>query len=265
MLEIQSEIVHLNSPLTEGFDDSISPLHIKSMGYNVAICTYCHIGLPFDWIVGHMKHNHGLKYTDERLLESLNISESTMIANEVQTWLKEHRVIHDAIDGIPILKGVGCSLCSYVAKKATVIYNQISEEHRNDVVGAKVVERTIQKVFQGRFKQYIQVDMNTENLDDDLPDWKQRLKEDFNRMMSKLSKTNPYSVIDGGIARQFLFISFEVQFLFLLFSFRPFRNDTYFHFCLSNHLFVPFYFPDASPLTRFQCPFLPSIHPFNRH
>ena len=70
-----------------------------------------------------------------------------------------------------------------------------------------------------------------------------------------------YSVIDGGIARQFLFISFEVQFLFLLFSFRPFRNDTYFHFCLSNHLFVPFYFPDASPLTRFQCPFLPSIHP----
>ena len=204
MLEIQSEIVHLNSPLTEGFDDSISPLHIKSMGYNVAICTYCHIGLPFDWIVGHMKHNHGLKYTEEQLLEHLDISEPTMMTDEVQTWLKEHRVIHDAIDGISMLKGVGCSLCSYVAKKATVIYNHISEEHRNDVVGAKVVERTIQKVFQGRFKQYIQVDMNTENLDDDLSDWKQRLKEDFDGMMSKLSTMNPSEGLDIRLMNAFI-------------------------------------------------------------
>ena len=52
-----------------------------------------------------------------------------------------------------------------------------------------------------------------------------------------------------------------MQFLFLLFSFRPFRNDTCFHFCLSNHLFVPFDFSDASPLTGSQFPFLTSIYP----
>ena len=155
--------------------------------YNIAICTDCCIGIPFDWIGGHMKDNHGLKCTERQVLECLNLMTRTMKSDEAQEWLSSHRIIRKPIDGVPVLRGFACSLCAYSGKKRRVLYNHISSVHKDENSKVTIVERQVQKPFQGRLKQYIQVEAGdeSETEDENIDEWKLQLNEDFTRLMEE--------------------------------------------------------------------------------
>ena len=55
------------------------PIPIKlDIIYNLAVCSDCCIGLPFEWIAGHLKDNHGLKTDSNEIIEYLNINKPFM-------------------------------------------------------------------------------------------------------------------------------------------------------------------------------------------
>jgi len=173
------------------------------MMYNIAICSDCHIGLPFEWIKGHMKDNHGLRCNENQILQQLNTTNPTMTATMAKEWLRENRILHDSIDGIPILQGFGCSICSYSAKKVAGIYKHISMTHRHETIHAVVVERKVQKLFSGSIKQYIQVRDGNQD-ESDIPDWKEKLTMDFNQMMVRLNATTSSEGLDLRLMNAFI-------------------------------------------------------------
>ena len=79
-----------------------------------------------------MKDNHGLKCSEQQVFECLNIATPKMKSDEAQGWILNNRVIKKPIEGIPILKGVGCSICPHLAKKRKTIYNHISSSHKDE-------------------------------------------------------------------------------------------------------------------------------------
>ena len=132
-----------------------------------------------------MKDNHGLKCSDEQVFECLDITTPTMNSDEAKQWLNENRVVRKPIEGVPVWQGVGCSLCSYSAKKRDVIYNHISSAHKDEGSRVTVIEQKVQKPFRSRLKQYIQLDTRDESnaVDEDVEDWKLQLNEDFARLV----------------------------------------------------------------------------------
>jgi hypothetical protein len=168
-------------------------LLVRDEMYNIAVCTDCCIGIPFDWIISHMKDNHGLKYDECKILEWLDVIAPTMKATEAKEWAKGHQCIPNPISGIPVQDGFGCNLCSYSARKKTAVYNHISKNHRNGCGSERIVERKVQKPFTGSLKQYIFVECVDNNEDEDIPDWRVTLKEKFNETINKLSQLK-----DGG-------------------------------------------------------------------
>ena len=114
------------------------PLALDSI-YNIATCTDCCVGIPFDWIGGHMKDNHRLKCTSARVFAHLEITTPTMKSDEVQQWISNNAIIEKPIEGIPVLEGVGCSLCSHSVKKRKAIYNHISTSHKEETPKASIV------------------------------------------------------------------------------------------------------------------------------
>ena len=176
---------------------------LRNVEFNIAICTYCHIGIPFDWISGHLKDNHGLKCDDEEILEHLEIEHGTMQSREVKDWFRGHRVLPEPVDGIPVLNGFGCSACPYSAKKTKAIYNHVSTDHRNDVERPKVVERKVQKLFESNLKQYVQIEKVDEQ-QEDVPDWKQKLDDQFNGMMRNLATSAPSEGLDMRLMNAFI-------------------------------------------------------------
>src|SRR5579859_1057659 len=110
-----------------------------------------------------------------------------MKSDEASEWLRYNRVIQKPIEGIPVLEGVGCSVCPRSAKKRKAIYNHISSAHREDNDRASIVERNVQKLFPSHLKQYIQVRASDEASPEDegIDDWKFKLSEDFTRLVEE--------------------------------------------------------------------------------
>ena len=153
--------------------------------YKIIICTDCCVGIPFDWIETHIRDNHGLKCSDQQVLDCLDIMIPTMKSNEVQAWLSNNQVIKKPIAGIPVLQGVGCSLCSYSARKRTTIYNHISSTHKDESSKATIVERKVQQPFESHLHKYIQVEatVGSEVEDEGVEDWESKLKEEFTQLV----------------------------------------------------------------------------------
>jgi len=177
------------------------PLALNQV-HNLLTCTECHIGLPFDWVHAHMKDNHGLKCDEDRILVQLDIIDRTMNSVEAKDWLNEHKVLVNPIFGIPVLNGYGCSHCPYSAKKTTVIYNHISENHKEAVVRPKPVERKVQRIFSSYLKEYIHI-LDGED-ETDIPDWQDKLSMEFNRMMTNLNTTMPTEGLDLRLMNTFI-------------------------------------------------------------
>jgi hypothetical protein len=181
------------------------PLALDST-YNIATCTDCYIAIPFDWIETHMKDNHGLKCKNEQVFECLNITTPTMNSDEAKQWLDDNRIVRKQIEGVSIWQGVGCSLCPYSAKKRNVIYNHITKAHKDEVPRAMVVERTVQKPFRSRLKQYIQVNVGDESeiMDEVIEDWKLHLNEDFARLVESHDRIEGSGSLDLKLINAFV-------------------------------------------------------------
>ena len=70
--------------------------------YNLAICSDCCIGIPFEWIPTHFKENHGLKISTKKIREYLDIETPSMSVEEVENWLNEIWILEKPIFGIPV-------------------------------------------------------------------------------------------------------------------------------------------------------------------
>ena len=170
--------------------------------YNLMTCTDCHIGLPFDWIAGHMKDNHGLRSDEDRILLQLDIIERTMNSVEAKAWLDEHKVLANPVQGIPVWDGYGCSHCSYSAKKRTVIYNHISKSHREAGVRPNAVERRVQRIFHSQLKRYVHI-LDGED-ETDIPNWQDKLSTEFKQMITNLNTTIPTEGLDLRLMNTFI-------------------------------------------------------------
>ena len=59
------------------------PITIDSL-YNVIICEECGIGFPFEWIVSHLKENHGIKTQIVDIMRYLNMMKLSITLKEVK-------------------------------------------------------------------------------------------------------------------------------------------------------------------------------------
>jgi hypothetical protein len=63
------------------------PLKIDSL-YNAVTCDECGIGLPYEWIVNHLKENHGIKTQMIDVMRYLNMISPSMKLQEAKEWIK---------------------------------------------------------------------------------------------------------------------------------------------------------------------------------
>ena len=80
------------------------PLTLNST-YNLVICSNCSIGLPYEWISGHLKQNHGIKISVEDVMEFLEVMNQTMTITEAKDWLTDTWTIPSFIPEIPLSDG----------------------------------------------------------------------------------------------------------------------------------------------------------------
>ena len=194
----------MNLTIVEVQNQPLSLPLIRNSIYNLAICTDCHIALPFDWIKGHMKDSHGLKCNENQILQQLQVTNPTMTFTMAKDWSQELDILHHPIDGIPVLSGFGCSACSHSGKKAAVIYNHIHKIHGNESVHPIVVKRRVQKLFSTSLKRYVQVTDGNQEEESDIPDWKEKLTVDFNQMMMRLNATTSSEGLDLRLMNAFI-------------------------------------------------------------
>lgn len=181
------------------------PLALDSF-YNIAICTDCPIGIPFDWIKAHMKESHGLECSDAQVFERLNITTPTMKSDEVQQWISNNQVIGMPVEGIPVLDGVGCSRCAYSAKKKKALYNHISAFHREETPKAWIVIQKVQQPFKGSLKKYLQVESvdESDTQNEDIEDWELKLNDDFTRLMEDHDRIESSGSLDLRLMNAFI-------------------------------------------------------------
>ena len=123
--------------------------------YDVTVCTDCSIGLPFNWIESHLKENHGIRTTSEKILEHIDQAVPSLDSTEVRAWLDTHQSIENAIKGIPVVDGLKCSLCIYYTMTAESMRVHFHRTHRGESGTTSNVK--IQRPFKGWFKKYIEV------------------------------------------------------------------------------------------------------------
>src|SRR6266496_4617278 len=87
------------------------PIMIDQL-YNLVVCEDCGIALPFEWIVGHLKENHGIKKQIVDVMRFLNMMKPSMTLNEADAWIKSVSAIK-AVQNIPVRKGFVCNQCRH--------------------------------------------------------------------------------------------------------------------------------------------------------
>jgi len=172
--------------------------------YNIAICTGCRIGIPFDWIITHLKDNHGLRCNENKVLEFLNITEPTMKVDEAKHWLKQHRSLEQPIAIIPVDNGFGCSLCPCSTKKKKAIYNHILNSHQGSIIPETMVERKVQRIFTGSLKQYVYINLVDNENEEAIPDWRATLTANFNQTLKKLTQSKDPGSTDLRLVNAFI-------------------------------------------------------------
>jgi Orsellinic acid/F9775 biosynthesis cluster protein D len=155
--------------------------------YNLIVCKDCGIGLPFEWVLSHLNDHHGIKVTENQVLDSLNIDGDAMTVAEAKDWIQSPW-IGRAVENIPVVKGYGCNQCGYCAVTKQVMKNHFSKDHK----GLKMLEWSkecnVQLVFNSNLHKYIQVEED-DAMDIDSgsnPDWKEAVAMDFTKSMANV-------------------------------------------------------------------------------
>ena len=162
------------------------PISIDEL-YNLIVCNECGIGLPFEWVPSHLKDQHGIKGTEEQVLEFVGLENDAMTVVQAKDWIQSVWV-GKAVQNIPVIQGLGCHECQYSAATMTVMRNHFSKKHKGLKTAEHIYECSVQLVFKGGLQKYIQVEDHDEievdgrgNLE-----WKQAVEMDFEQSMANV-------------------------------------------------------------------------------
>lgn len=158
--------------------------------YNLVVCEDCGIALPFEWIVGHLKENHGIKKEMMDIMRFLNMMRPSMTLNEADSWIKSVWVIK-AVQNVPVRKGVVCNQCQHCTRDKKSMREHFSNNHRGLKASENSQECMIQMPFKAGLQKYIQVDEFEDGMmeDDDVDDegWNKTLEEEFEESIGRIS------------------------------------------------------------------------------
>ena len=157
--------------------------------YNLVVCKDCGIALPFEWIVGHLKENHGIKKEIVDVMRFLNMMRPSMTLNEVDAWIKSVRVFK-AVQNVPVRKGCVCNQCQHCTRDKKSMREHFSNKHRGLKASENSQECTIQMPFKARLQKYIQVDEFEDGMmedDNDDEGWNNTLEEEFEESIGRIS------------------------------------------------------------------------------
>ena len=185
---------------------SIMPPLEVDLRYNVAVCTACCTGVAFDHIQSHLSRAHGMSKQLEVVMEDLNIDTPTLSAAEIERWISELWVLDRGIKGIGIEEGMTCTECHYCCAAKKVMKNHFTRKHRGLKWSDNVMICSVQMLFQGRLKKYIQVE-NTEGEDVEMNarnEWKQALDQEFQETMGERSPSASTGHSDARLLSAFV-------------------------------------------------------------
>jgi len=182
-------------------DTEALPL-IYDAKYNIVVCINCNIGIPFDWIQGHLKDNHGIRTTENEALEHIGQAIAPIDSTQVANWIESNSVIRIAIEGIPMVHGFKCSLCSHYTLKRRSMTVHLSTQHRN--LNGTAMEAMIQRPFGGWFKKYIEVREVTEADIIEEEAWKDELNRRFENALRIDSSEGSAETTDMRLMNAFI-------------------------------------------------------------
>jgi Orsellinic acid/F9775 biosynthesis cluster protein D len=179
--------------------DVAIPISLDST-YNMVICNECNIAVPYNWILGHLKGNHGIKVTLEEVAMHLNIEGPTMTSTEAKAWISEIWIISRPVEGVPIIKGLKCSGCNYSSVEKTAMKTHCSEKHKGQGLFGQVVPCMVQCPFKGQLNKYIQVEQAMEEgIQSEENEWKANLKEEVNQILNDSRQKNGQEEMDSRL------------------------------------------------------------------
>ena len=109
---------------------SICPSSIDQL-YNVIVCDECGIGLPFEWIMSHLKDNHGIKVEMMDVMKHLNMTKPSMTLKEAKEWIKSVWVAK-AMQNVPVRPGLACNICQHCTSDKKIDAESISATNIED-------------------------------------------------------------------------------------------------------------------------------------
>jgi hypothetical protein len=155
--------------------------------YNLIVCKECGIGLPLEWVSGHLKENHGIRVTMEEALAFLEMEGDAMTLAEAEDWIQSMWV-GTAVQNIPVVKGFQCNECQYSASMKRVMKNHFSKEHKGQRMVEHSMECRVQLVFKAKLHKYIQVEEHDEMEMEAAEDlgWKGAIAREFGESMANV-------------------------------------------------------------------------------
>ena len=166
------------------------PLKIDSL-YNMVTCDECGIGLPFEWILSHLKENHGIKTQMADVMRYLNMFRPSMTLQEAKEWIKSTWVAK-AVQNMPVRSGFACNLCQHCTGDMKPMRVHFSNQHRGLKASKNSQRCTIQMPFRAELRKYIQVDefedemMQIDDDEDDVEGWNQTLEQEFEESIGRI-------------------------------------------------------------------------------
>jgi hypothetical protein len=125
--------------------------------YNLVVCKDCGIGLPFEWVLSHLRELHGMKATLEQASRFLGLEHDAMTILEARDWISSVS-IGRAVQNIPVIKGYTYIKCHYSAAKIKVMTNHFSKDYKGLIASKHCTECKVQLMFKGGLQKYIQVE-----------------------------------------------------------------------------------------------------------
>jgi hypothetical protein len=166
------------------------PLMIDQL-YNLIVCDDCGKALPFEWMVSHLKENHGIKTQIGDVMRYLNMTQPSMKLQEARTWIKSIWVAK-AVQNVPVRRGFACVQCQHCTKDMKSMREHFSIQHRGLKASENCQECIIQMPFKAGLQKYIQVDefddgMMREEEGGDDEGWNKTLEEEFEESLGRVS------------------------------------------------------------------------------
>lgn len=188
----------IDAEMTEAEHSVNMPIMIDQL-YNLIVCEDCGIALPFEWIVTHLKDNHGFKTEIVDVMRYLDIMRPSMKLTEARGWIKSTWV-SKAVQNVPVRKGFACNLCQHCTSDNKLMREHFSNNHRGLKAPDNSQECTVQMPFKSELRKYIQVDefddeMLREEEEDDDEGWNKTLEEEFEESIGRIniSKNNEHN------------------------------------------------------------------------